>query len=121
LERQIEAHELLRVELELELGGDAAEVLDVGDPRHLLERRNDRPSLELGKLTQALAVGLERVLEDFAGRRSQWVELRGEPRRQLYVLDALQNALARPVILDAFAEDQGDRGQPESAARAHRG
>src|SRR5262249_3810646 len=121
LERQVEAHELLRIELELELGGDAAEVLDVGDPRHLLERGNDRPSLDLRKLTQTLAVGLERVLEDFTGRRGQWVELRGEPRRQLHVLDALQNALTRPVILDAFTEDHSDRGQPEGAAGAHRG
>ena len=45
LERQVEPHELLRVELELKLGREAAEVLDVGNARHLLQCRDHRPSL----------------------------------------------------------------------------
>ncbi len=44
LERQVEAHELLRIELELELRGEAAEVRDVGDARHLLQGRDHRPA-----------------------------------------------------------------------------
>ena len=82
LERQVEAHELLRIELELELRGDAAEIRDVGDARHLLERRDHGPFLDFGELPQALRVGLERVLEDFAGRRRERIEAGRQPRRQ---------------------------------------
>src|SRR5262245_20875166 len=45
LERKVEAHELLRIELKLELRGDAAEVRDVGDAGHLLECGDDDPAL----------------------------------------------------------------------------
>ncbi len=118
-ERQVEPHELLRVELELELGGEAAEVRDVGDARDLLERGNDDPALDLREVAQSLGVGFERVIVDLPGGRAQGIERRRQPRRQRHVLDALVDALARPVILDALAEHEGDERQPEGALRAH--
>src|SRR5581483_1701432 len=54
LQRQVEAHELLRIELQLELRGQAAEIRDVGDAGHLLQGRDHRPQLDLGKLAQVL-------------------------------------------------------------------
>src|SRR6202040_4299446 len=88
-ERQVEARELLRIELELELRRDAAEIADVGDARHLLECWNDNPSLDLRKLAYPLGVGFDRVIEDLAGGRGHRIEARGDPRRQGHVLDAL--------------------------------
>ena len=119
LERQVEPHELLRIELELELGREAAEVRDVGDARHLLERRDHDPALDLRELAQILGVGFQRVVENLAGRRGQRIEAGREARRQRDVLDALHDALARPVVLDAVAEHERDQRQPERAARAH--
>jgi hypothetical protein len=49
----------------------------------------------------------------------QRVEARGQPGRQHRVLDALVDALARPVILDPVAEHDGDQRQAEGALRAH--
>ena len=68
------ALELHGVELELELHGEAAEVVDIGHARHLFERRDDDPALDLGKLHQVLAVGFQRVAVDFAGRARHRVE-----------------------------------------------
>ena len=70
LERQIEAHELLRIELELELGGEAAEIGDVGDARHLLQRRDHRPELDFRKLAQILRVRL-RACSKESGRSAK--------------------------------------------------
>src|SRR5262249_51273637 len=65
-ERQVEPDELLRIELELELGGDAAEIRNVGDTGNLLERGNDDPALDFGKLALTLGVGFYRVVIDLA-------------------------------------------------------
>jgi hypothetical protein len=118
-QRQVESDELLRIEIELKLGGDAAEVRDVGDARHLLERGNDDPALEFGQLALPLGVGLQRIVEDLAGRRCHGIETRCQSRRQGGVLDALVDALTRPIILDAVAEHDGDQRQTERAFRAH--
>ena len=83
LERKVETQELGWVEFELELRRDTAKIGDVGDPRHLLERGNNRPTLDFGKLTQVLRIGFERVAVDFADRRCQRVEARRDSRRQL--------------------------------------
>ena len=118
-ERQVEPHELLRVELELELGGEAAEIRDVGDAGHLLERGNDRPELNLGQIAQTLGVGFERVIVDLPGGRAQGVERRRQAGRQDGVLDALVDTHAPPVILGAVAEHERDQRQAEGALRAH--
>ena len=45
-QRQVEARQLLGIELELELRGEAAEIRDVGDARDLLQGRDDDPTLD---------------------------------------------------------------------------
>ncbi len=109
LERQVEPDELLGVELELELGREAAKVPDVGDARHLLQCRDDRPLLNFGELAQILRRRFERVVENLAGRRAQGVEPGRKARRQRDVLDALHDALTRPVVLDAVAKHERDQ------------
>src|SRR6516165_9965713 len=66
-------HELRGIELELELSRNAAKIRDIGDTGHLLQCRNDDPALDLGKFSEALRVGAQRVVEDFAGGRSHRV------------------------------------------------
>ena len=85
LQRQVEADQLLRVELELELGGHATETGDVGDPRHLLDRGDHGPLLDLGQFAQVLGIGLQGVVEDLPGRRRQRIEAGRKPRRQGHV------------------------------------
>src|SRR5262249_2213838 len=55
-QRQVEPHELLRIEFQLKLSRDAAEVRNVGDARHLFERRDHNPALDLGKLALSFGV-----------------------------------------------------------------
>src|SRR5262249_42324893 len=69
LEGEIEPNELLRVELELKLSRQAAEILHISDTRNLLQCRNYHPSLDFRKLAQILGSRLERVVENLAGWR----------------------------------------------------
>src|SRR5262249_53758014 len=71
LERQVEAQKLRGIELELELRGDAAEIRHLGNPRNLLERGNDDPSLDFGEIAQVFGVGFERQAERAFGAHDE--------------------------------------------------
>jgi hypothetical protein len=85
----------------------------------LLECGHHDPSLDFREVPQALRVGFQRVTVDFADRRGQRIEARRDPRRERDVLYAFENALARPVILGAIAEDERYQGQAERALRPY--
>ena len=69
IERQIKPHELLRIELQLILRGQPAEIGNVGDAGHLLDRRYDGPLLDFRKFAQILGAGIHRVIKYLPGRR----------------------------------------------------
>ena len=85
-----------RVEIEPELPGEAAEIVDLRDAGNLLQRRLDDPALILRQLHQVLGVGFERVTVDLPLRRRHGVEPGGGPGRQGDVADAFPDALALP-------------------------
>ena len=118
-ECDIKAHQLLRIELELILRRQPAEVRNIGNARHLLQGRDHRPLLDLRQFAQVFRVGLQNVIEDLPGRRRQRIEARRQVRRQRRVLNPLQDALTRPVVFNAVAKLQGDQRQAEGRARAH--
>jgi hypothetical protein len=66
--------QLLRIEIQLVVSGEAAEIGVINDALHRLECRNHRPALDLGQFLQILAVGLERVAVDLASGTCHRVE-----------------------------------------------
>ena len=111
--------QLGRIQFQLELLGETAEVVDVGDPGHGFQRGDHDPVLQLRQLHQVPAVGLQRVAIDLAGRPGDRIEARRDPGRQRDLRDAFHHALALPVVLGAVLEHQRDQRQPERAARTH--
>ncbi len=111
--------ELPGIEIELVLGGEAAEVGVVDHARNRLQRRNHDPALDLRQFLQVFAVGLERVAVDFAARTGHRVEPRRRPGRQHRLADAFVQALPHPVVFIAVAEQDGDQRQAKGAGGAH--
>ena len=68
--------ELGRIELQLILHGETAEVVDVDHAGHLLQCRDDDPALDFRKLHQVLGVRLQRITVDFADRAGYRIEAR---------------------------------------------
>ena len=118
-QRQVVLAQFGGVELEHELGRDAAEVAHVGNPGDLLQARDHLPELQLGQLAQASGFRLQGVAVDLADRRGQRVQPRLRAIRQRDRADAFLQPLARPVIVHAVLEHDRDQRQAEGALRAH--
>ena len=71
--------QLLGIEVQLVLAGEAAEIGVVDDAGHGLQRRNHGPALDLRQFLEILAVGLERVAVDLAA--GSWPPGSSERRR----------------------------------------
>ena len=117
--RQVVLRQGCRVQFKQELRGQTAEILGFDDAGHLLQARNHRPQLQFGKFAQGPDFRFERVAIDFADRRRQRIQLWHRAVRQRHGTEALLQALARPVVLGAVLEDDGDQRQVECALGAH--
>ena len=111
--------QLLRVEVELVFGGEAAEIGVIDHAGNGLQRGDHRPALDLGQLLQILRVGLERVAVDLAARPRHGIERWRRSGRQHRLIDAFDQALTRPIILVPVAKQHGDQRQAEGARGAH--
>ncbi|KEH13992.1 hypothetical protein GY15_08560 [Delftia sp. 670] len=107
-----------RVQLQHELRGQAAEVGHVHHGLGLLQARDHHPLLQLGQLAQAAHRAFQRVAVDLARGRAVGVQPGAGTIGQRDLVDALLQALARPVAVHAVLEDHGDQRQREQAARA---
>ena len=102
----------------LDLAAEAVDLVDAGDG---LEQRRDDPVLDRAQLHRALALALERVLEDLAEAGADRPELGLDARRQLLARhgQALEDDLPRPVGVDAVLEDDDHLREPGLRERAH--
>ncbi len=66
--------QLPRIQVQLVLGGEAAEVGVIDDAGHRFQGRNDHPALDLGQFLQVLAVGLQRVAVDLTPGTGHGIE-----------------------------------------------
>ena len=107
------------IKLKLILHGEAAEIIDVSHAGHLLQCRDDDPALDFRKLHQVLGIRLQGVAVDFADRTGYRIEARLDAGREGYLIDALRDPLARPVVFGAVAKHQGNERQAERAARTY--
>lgn len=109
----------MRVHLYLVLGGDTAEVADIGNACYLLQTGNDYPFMQVGQFTYIELVAFQYITEDLTGRRSQRVKSRHGIIRQFYVHQTFLYPLASPVIVDAVIENQYDCRKAESIFASH--
>ena len=68
--------QLGRVELKLILHGETAEVVNVDHAGHLLQCRDNDPTLDFRKFHQVLGVRLQRIAVDFTNRACYRIEAR---------------------------------------------
>ncbi len=116
IDADLVAQQLGWIELQLKLLCEAAEHVDIGHARHLLQRRHDGPVLQLGQLHQILRIRLQRIAVDLARGARDRIEAGRDARRQGHLRQPLGDALALPVILGAVLEGHGDQRQAEGAA-----
>ena len=109
----------VRIDFQLELRGQAAEVADRRHARDLLQPGNDHPLVQVSEFPQGMIVALQDIAIDLPRRGGQRIQLRGRVVRQVHALDALPHPLAGPVVLRAIVEDQDDDGQAEGVPAAH--
>src|SRR6185295_12539726 len=108
-----------RVEAYFVLFDEAAAADDVGDAGRHLQLTLDDPVFDAAQLGRTQRRRDKPIAIELPDRGGQRRELRLDGRRQVGVLQTLENALPREVVVDLIVEGQRQKREAELGVRKH--